>query len=548
MAGIDIAKEVATLTPKKAVGLLFGAYILYSIIRIIYRGQTSPLRHLPGPWYTKYTHYVLMWKVMAGQRDFYIDHLHQKYGQTVRTTPTEADFMDAESFKKIHHVSSKFIKDPWYEAVNFLPRPSIFNTRDPKDHGERRRVLAKNFTVAHLRTHFDPMVRELCASAVEKIVLRGQRDGETDLLDWVRLACSDVIGKTIFGESFGMIENEKRNEHIRVLDVVLLFGGFTSEMPWLRSVCSILPFKAIQEAYNSVDFILNGAQPAVDNARSSTNTNHKTILASCIQDQIVGKEKGVPQWDDTHIKIEALTLHIAGAGASATNIGFCWWQLLELPDLMHRLEAEAAALPPDFDDKMIEERCPLLEATLHESLRLWAAVPSSLPRLAPPEGAVLGGYAIPAGTTVCTQAYSMHRDPMYWDNPMKFDPSRFLPGAKLHKDARSILSGFGAGAYSCLGNNIAKMKFRYMTVMLLRMAPGLKSHKDQPALKEENMLTWIAILPKTNKILGDFSDVDWSRSLPIVGDKQRENGTVPIQGRGEKEVEVMVQSTAQSVL
>ncbi|TKX25516.1 cytochrome P450 monooxygenase-like protein 15 [Elsinoe australis] len=546
MAGFDVARELASLTPKKAILLLVGTYFLYSFLRIFWRGQTSPLRHLPGPWYTKYTHYVLMWKVMIGQRDFYINDLHNKYGQTVRTTPHEADFMDADSYRKIHHVSSKFIKDPWYEAVNFLPRPSIFHARDPKDHGERRKALAKNFTVAHLRTHFDPMVRELCVRTVEKIVLRAKRDGETDLLDWARLACSDILGKTVFGETFGMIENEKRNNHIRVLDNALLFGGFTSEMPWLRTVASVLPIKVIQEAYNSVDYIVNGAQPAVDHARSSTLSNQKTILASCIQDQIAGKDKGVPQWDDLQIKIEALTLLIAGSGATATVLGFCWWQLLEQPDLLRRLEEEVAALPPDFDDKMLEDRCPLLEATLHETNRLWAGVPSSLPRVAPPEGCTLDGYAIPPGTTVCTQAYSMHRDPVYWEDPMKFDPSRFLPGAKVHKDARSILSGFGAGAYACLGINLAKMKMRYMTAMLLRQCRGMRLHEKQAPLKEENLVTWIAIFPKSNQIWADFKKVDWEKSLDIVGEKQKGNGTVPIQAKGEKkeEVEVLVQTAA----
>lgn len=82
MAGFDVARELASLTPKKAILLLVGTYFLYSFLRIFWRGQTSPLRHLPGPWYTKYTHYVLMWKVMIGQRDFYINDLHNKYVDT----------------------------------------------------------------------------------------------------------------------------------------------------------------------------------------------------------------------------------------------------------------------------------------------------------------------------------------------------------------------------------------------------------------------------------------------------------------------------------
>lgn len=46
---------------------------------------------------------------------------------------------------------------------------------------------------------------------------------------------------------------------------------------------------------------------------------------------------------------------------------------------------------------------------INEALRLHSAVPSALPRRVPPEGATLGGYYIPGGTTVSTQAYTLHR-------------------------------------------------------------------------------------------------------------------------------------------
>lgn len=101
----------------------------------------------------------------------------------------------------------------------------------------------------------------------------------------------------------------------------------------------------------------------------------------------------------------------------------------------------------------------------------------------------------------------MHRDASVWPDPLKFDPTRFLPGADLHKDARSLLSGFGAGAYACLGPPLAKMKMRYMSAMLFREFRGLKPGPKMSKLEEKSLITWIAIFPKDNKIMGDFSDV-----------------------------------------
>ncbi len=52
-----------------------------------------------------------------------------------------------------------------------------------------------------------------------------------------------------------------------------------------------------------------------------------------------------------------------------------------------------------------------LNNVIEETLRLHAPVPSSLPRTAPREGAMLGPFKIPGGATCCSQAHTIHRDP-----------------------------------------------------------------------------------------------------------------------------------------
>ncbi|KAH7089975.1 cytochrome P450 [Paraphoma chrysanthemicola] len=500
--------DLFSVTPKQLASTVVAVYLLFFILTSIYRACTSPLRHIPGPCHTRFSNIVLFWQVMAGQRSFYINSLHEKYGPTVRLSPTEADFMDAESFKKIHHVNSRFVKDPWYEAVSFLPRLTIFNERDPKSHGERRKLLARHLGANQIRQNFERQVRELCVLCIRKMRTKSKENAEVDLLDWARLVCSDILGQVVFGAPFGMLELERRTEHIRVLDMALLFDGFTSEMPWLRTIGSRLPFKAFKEGYGSVDFIMDGAQVAVDNARSSADGQPRTVLASVLQEQRNDQDK-LRQWDDTDIKVEALSLLIAGAGATATVLGFIWWQILELPDLRQSLETEVAALPDDFNDAMLETQCPLLSATILEGNRLRAGVPSSLPRLAPPGVCHLGGYFVPGGTTVGTQAYSMHGDATVWPDPLKLSPGRFLPGADIHPDAKSLLSGFGAGAYACLGPTLAKMNMRYMTAMLLKEFRGLKLSTKMGKLEEKNLITWIASFQQDDKILADFGEVEY---------------------------------------
>ena len=70
-------------------------------------------------------------------------------------------------------------------------------------------------------------------------------------------------------------------------------------------------------------------------------------------------------------------------------------------------------------------------------MRIYGAAPSLLERVVPSRagGSVSGldedfdmmGYALPPGTVVSTQAWSMHRDAKVFPSPETFLPERWLP-------------------------------------------------------------------------------------------------------------------------
>jgi cytochrome P450 len=69
----------------------------------------------------------------------------------------------------------------------------------------------------------------------------------------------------------------------------------------------------------------------------------------------------------------------------------------------------------------VTEKLPILGAVILETLRLWGGNATAMRRKEDEtaEGTVLGGYRIPKGTTVSTQAYSLHRNPDAWDDPFR---------------------------------------------------------------------------------------------------------------------------------
>lgn len=181
-------------------------------------------------------------------------------------------------------------------------------------------------------------------------------------------------------------------------------------MPWLREIGKRLPVKALNEAFNSSNYILSYGTKAVENAKA--HGEESNLMATILTE--ANKEGSTLR--DIDIRTEATSLIFAGSGTTANTLTYLVWVVLTRPLLQQALEKELAPLSDDFTDADLEQ-LPLLNAVIQETLRLYCAVPGSLPRVAPPGGATINGYFIPEGTTCSTQAYTLHRDAQAYEDP-----------------------------------------------------------------------------------------------------------------------------------
>ncbi|CAK7224183.1 hypothetical protein SEUCBS140593_005484 [Sporothrix eucalyptigena] len=346
-------------------------------------------------------------------RMYYVHALHEQYGPVVRISPEEVAVADPESVAQIHRIGGGFLKGPWYTGTNNAPEPGIFAMVNPKDHAQRRRLFAKAFSNTSLRQNWEPTVQEKVKLAVSRIKEEAMQ-GEADMLKWWTLMATDIMAHLSFGESFHMLELGEKTQYIRVIESALVTSGIGYELPWLYAILRWIPAEAVQVIVNARSFIVEYGGKAVDNMRKQGGNNQNlfgNMLAAC-------EDSDKENFSDLSIRLEASNLLIAGSDTTANTLTYAAWCVLKKPDLQKRLVAEVGALSPGFCDEELE-KLPLLNAVIEETLRLYGAAPGALQRTVPRGGATLGGHFLPEGTLVETQAYTAHRDPNLWPNPLQ---------------------------------------------------------------------------------------------------------------------------------
>jgi cytochrome P450 len=77
----------------------------------------------------------------------------------------------------------------------------------------------------------------------------------------------------------------------------------------------------------------------------------------------------------------------------------------------------------------------------------------------------IGGYAIPADSTVFISPYVTHRHAEFWEEPDRFDPDRFT-AERCSGRPRFAYFPFGGGPRLCIGNEFAMMEAQLILAMM----------------------------------------------------------------------------------
>jgi len=312
---------------------------------------------------------------------------------------------------------------------------SVMLLNEP-DHMTRRRMMLPPFH----RERADGDVEMM--AEVSRAAVRSWPAGEPFEL-WPRMQAitQEVIVRTVFGfEDDGRLQpirealtnlTEALNNPKRLSRLAALGAGWIARSRGFRA------------AMEPVERALMGE---IERRRREGENGRKDIVSLLIDARY---EDGSPL-SEKDLRDEMLTL--LTDGPTSSSLAWAFERLLRHPDKLARLREEVDS----------GESTAYLDAVVQETLRLCPPVPVVARKLLEPME--LGGYLLPAGTTVSPCVYLIHRDEKVYPHPRSFIPERFLekpPGTYTWIP-------FGGGVRRCLAASYAELEMKRVLRTVLR--------------------------------------------------------------------------------
>lgn len=246
-------------------------------------------------------------------------------------------------------------------------------------------------------------------------------------------------------------------------------------------------------------------------ARRRNEADSGDLLSMLMQ----ARDEDGGRMSDKQLRDEVMTFLLAGHETTALTLTWTWHLLAQHHNveeqLQNELERVLAGRMPNFADLA---KLTFTEQVIKESMRLYPPA-WSVARTVVSEFE-LRGYKIPAGSNVVMSQWIMHRDPRYFPDPERFDPSRWAP-ERAQKLPRFAYFPFGGGPRQCIGNSFAMME---ATLLLATIAQRfrLRAVSPEPIVPVPSF----TLRPKG----GIFMKVE-SQPGPGYGNRNAAESTVP---------------------
>ncbi|UUY05177.1 cytochrome P450 [Svornostia abyssi] len=367
----------------------------------------------------------------------------------------------------IEHVlrkhADRYMKSVEYQLVSTVLGRSLF-TDDGETWQRHRTMLNPFFSRRQLNGMIDLMV-----DPIERYVadLDSHGDGfELEMVSDMTMLTLDVVGTALFGRELGSVAKTMGHAvttGLRLGEVAARLTLVAAPPAWAVRLLGHTVHYAplLPPPLDRAQFTMRAIDRMVDDVLESREADDESV-------DLLGMLLRARDQEGTlttqRVRDEAVTFMIAGHETTANGMAWMWY-LLALNGwarerMLEEVDTVLGGRTPTAKDVPL---LPWTSACFQEALRYFSPI-WVVPRTAIVEDEI-DGHRIPKGSTVLVPVNAVHHDPRFWDDPQRFDPTRFLPEhARDHH--RFAYLPFGAGQRICIGRTFALMEATLIAAMM----------------------------------------------------------------------------------
>lgn len=287
-----------------------------------------------------------------------------------------------------------------------------------------------------------------------------------------------VIAQMVLGSdgtaNAGMDRGRAEEARTVVREVTRIFGELNlSDFFWVLKRLDFQGYgKRIEDIFRRYDGLIEAILGEREELRRNRNKeeekegvvkcrNLMDILLDHLEDQ---KDNENVEFTRLHVKGLIMDIFTAGTDTTSSSIDWTLSELINNPTVLKKArdEIDRVVGKTRLVNESDASNLPYIQAMVKETLRLHPVVPVVSRKCI--KECKIGKYIIPENAMLFINSWAMTRDPKYWENPLEFQPERFLQG---HEGSNSTSSSidvkgqhfelfpFGSGRRMCPGMNLA---------------------------------------------------------------------------------------------
>ncbi|KAK6247662.1 hypothetical protein QUC31_019227 [Theobroma cacao] len=362
--------------------------------------------------------------------------------------------------------------------LNFSNRPAnagathlAYNSQDMvfADYGPRWKLLRKLSNLhmlggkaledwAQVRTvELGHMLRAMCESS--------QKGEPVVVPEMLTYAMANMIGQVILSRRVFVTKGSESNEFKDMVVELMTSAGFFNIGDFIPSI-AWMDLQGIEREMKKLhkrwDVLLTKMMK--EHAATAHERKSKPDFLDIIMDNRENSEG--EKLSLTNVKALLLNLFTAGTDTSSSIIEWALAEIMKNPTILNKAHDEMDKVI-GRNRRLQESDIPRLayfQAICKETFRKHPSTPLNLPRVSS-QACEINGYYIPRNSRLSVNIWAIGRDPDVWDNPLDFNPERFMSGKNAKIDPRGNdfeLIPFGAGRRICAGTRMGIVLVEYI--------------------------------------------------------------------------------------